>query len=101
MSTRALATLVLFAGLILGMAALGAQTQTQRPGDTLQLWEYRTEVSRVETRLDTKSPDMMLNAHGREGWELVAMSRREIRLEDTLQTETIYTFKRPSRVVNR
>jgi hypothetical protein len=99
MSTRALAPLLIIATLLLG--AVGIFAQTSRPGDTLQLWEYRTEISRVETRRDTGSADAMLNGHGREGWELVAMSRREVRVEDTLMTETIFTFKRPGRSVNR
>ena len=29
------------------------------------------------------------------------MTRREIRVDDAFMTETIYTFKRPSRTVNR
>jgi hypothetical protein len=99
MSTRALAPLLIVATLLLGAGGIFAQTS--RPGDTLQLWEYRTEISRVETRRDTGSPDVMLNAHGHEGWELVAMTRREVRVEDTLMTETIFTFKRPGRSVNR
>jgi len=43
----------------------------------------------------------MLNSRGREGWELVAVTRREIRVDDTLQTETLYAFKRSTRSVNR
>jgi len=101
MSTRSLALVVVAATLLLAVVALRAQTQTQRPGDTLQLWEYQTEVTRVETRRETGSADAMLNAHGKEGWELVALSRREIRVDDTMQTETLYTFKRPGRTVNR
>jgi hypothetical protein len=99
MSTRALAAMFITATLLLG--AVGIFAQAPRPGDTLQLWEYRTEITRVETRRDTGSADVMLNAHGREGWELVAMTRREVRVEDTLVTETIFTFKRPGRSVNR
>jgi hypothetical protein len=99
MSTRALAPLFIIATLLLG--AVGIVAQTPRPGDTLQLWEYRTEVARVETRRDTASPDAMLNAHGHEGWELVAMTRREVRVDDVLMTETIFTFKRAGRSVNR
>jgi len=99
MSTRALALMFIVATLLLGTAGIFAQTS--RPGDTLQLWEYRTEVTRVETRRDTGSADAMLNAHGQEGWDLVAMTRREVRVDDVLMTETIYTFKRPGRSVNR
>jgi hypothetical protein len=43
----------------------------------------------------------MLNAWGGEGWELVAVTRREVRVDDTIQTETLYAFKRPTRLVNR
>ena len=76
----------------------------------MQLWEYRTEITRergvpAEPRADSRRegspPDSMLNSRGREGWELVAVTRREIRVDDTLQTETFYTFKRLSRTVNR
>src|ERR1043165_1167764 len=99
MRPRALVLIFVIATVFLSGAAMLAQTQ--RPGDTLQLWEYRTEITRVETRRDSGSADAMLNAHGQEGWELVAMTRREVRVEDALMTETIYTFKRPGRTVNR
>jgi hypothetical protein len=99
MSTRALALIAISAMLILG--AIGIAAQAPRPGDTLQLWEYRTEVTRVETRRDTGQTDGMLNARGQEGWELVALTRREIRVEDAMMTESVYTFKRPTRSVNR
>ena len=77
----------------------------------MQLWEYRTEVtrdrgvppeSRAETRRSAGSAaDAMLNGWGDEGWELVGVTRREVRVDDTIQTETLYAFKRPTRVVNR
>jgi len=38
---------------------------------------------------------------GQQGLELVAMTRREVRVDDALMTETIYTFKRQGRTVNR
>ncbi len=99
MSARTLASVVLFGILIL--AAVANMAQTLRPGDTMQLWEYRTEAIRAETRRDTTPADAMLNARGQQGWELVAMTRREVRVDDTLHTETIYTFKRLARTVNR
>jgi hypothetical protein len=99
MSARTLASVVLFGILIL--AAVANMAQTLRPGDTMQLWEYRTEAIRAETRRDTTPADPMLNARGQQGWELIAMTRREVRVDDTLQTETIYTFKRLARAVNR
>ena len=108
MSTRALAVVVVFTALLLGAVAITAQTS--RPGETMQLWEYRTEITRergvpAETRTDSRREanptDSMLNSRGREGWELVAVTRREIRVDDTLQTETLYAFKRPTRSVNR
>jgi hypothetical protein len=99
MSARTLASVVLFGILIL--AAVANMAQTLRPGDTMPLWEYRTEATRVEARRDTTPADTMLNARGQQGWELVAMTRREVRVDDTLQTETIYTFKRLARTVNR
>jgi hypothetical protein len=99
MSTRALAIMFVVATLLL--SAVGILAQTQRPGDTLQLWDYHTEITRMETRRDTGNPDSMLNGLGQQGWELVAITRREVRVDDTLHTETLYTFKRPSRAVNR
>ncbi len=99
MSTRALALMLVVAVLVVG--AVGIVAQTQRPGDTLQLWEYHTEIARIETRRETGNPDVILNGLGQQGWELVGMTRREIRVDDSLMTETIYTFKRPGRTVNR
>ena len=43
----------------------------------------------------------MLNTQAQDGWELIAEARPEIRVDDTLQTETSDTFKRPTRTVNR
>src|SRR6185503_17727421 len=94
MSTRALALMLVVTVFVLG--AVGIVAQTQRPGDTLQLWDYHTEISRIETRRETGSPDVILNGLGQQGWELVGMTRREMRIDDALMTETIYTFKRPS-----
>jgi hypothetical protein len=96
MSTRALAVTAFVAMILLGGVAILAQAT--RPGDTMQLWEYRTEVAR-----DRGGPaaDAMLNARGGEGWELVAVTRREVRVDDTIQTETLYALKRPTRVVSR
>ena len=98
MSTRALVFIFVAAIVLLGAVGVVAQN---RPGETMPLWEYKTEVTRADTRRDTGSADVMLNARGQQGWELVGMTRREIRVEDSLQTETIYTFKRILRSVNR
>jgi hypothetical protein len=109
MSTRVFVLLALVATLGVGGVALVAQTT--RPGDTLQLWEYRTEIAwersaPAEARGDARrggatAADGMLNTRGREGWELVGVTRREVRVDDTIQTETLYAFKRPTRTVNR
>ena len=109
MSTRALALMSVVAMILLGGVAILAQAR--RPGDTMQLWEYRTEVTRdrgvpPESRGDTRrsagsAADATLNKWGDEGWELVAVTRREVRVDDTIQTETLYAFKRPTRLVNR
>jgi hypothetical protein len=99
MTKRTLALMVVVATLLI--CAVGIFAQTQRPGDTLQLWDYHTEITRMETRRDTGNPDSMLNGLGQQGWELVAVTRREVRVDDALHTETLYTFKRPSRTVNR
>ena len=107
MSTRVLALVSMLAMLVVAGVALMAQTRT--PGDTLQLWEYRTEITREraasneprnEPRRDSAG-DTMLNTRGREGWELVGVTRRDVRVEDTIQIETLYAFKRPTRSVNR
>jgi len=109
MSTRALALMSCAVLILLGGVAMLAQAT--RPGDTRQLWEYRTEVTRdrgvpPESRGEARragvpAADAMLNAWGGEGWELVAVTRREVRVDDTIQTETLYAFKRPTRLVNR
>ena len=109
MSTRALVMMSFVAMILLGGVAILAQAT--RPGDTMQLWEYRTEVTRdrgvpPESRGEPRrgggaAADATLNAWGGEGWELVAVTRREVRVDDTMQTETLYAFKRPTRVVNR
>jgi hypothetical protein len=106
MTTRILGVVAAMAIVWLGVAG-GLTAQATRPGDTLQLWEYRTEITRGpassgEARRSTGSVDAsMLNSLGSDGWELVAVTRREIRVEDLLQTEASYTFKRPTRTRNR
>jgi hypothetical protein len=109
MNTRLFVLLSLTAAVVLG--GVGMLAQTTRPGDTLQLWDYHTEVTRDRAvpaesrgepgRRGASTADAMLNAWGQQGWELVAVTRREVRVEDTMQTETLYAFKRLSRTVNR
>ena len=109
MSTRALALMSCAVLILLGGVAMLAQAT--RPGDTRQLWEYRTEVTRdrgvpPESRGEPRrgggpAVDAMLNGWGGQGWELVAVTRREVRVDDMIQTETLYAFKRPTRLVNR
>ena len=92
-------------------AAAMLAAQVTRPGDTMQLWEYHTEIvrgqgpsldQRAESgRRGAASADAMMNSLGRDGWELVGLTRREIRVDDLMQTETTYAFKRPTRSVNR
>ncbi len=101
MSTRALALMSCAVLILLGGVAMLAQAT--RPGDTRQLWEYRTEVARdrgvpPESRREAHrggvpAAGAMLNAWRGEGWELVAVTRREVRVDDTIQTETLYAFK--------
>jgi hypothetical protein len=103
MSTRVLALISVAAMVVLGGVAMLAQARI--PGDTLQLWEYRTEVTReravaADSRRES-AVDGMLNTRGREGWELVGVTRREVRIDDTIQAETLYAFPRPMRSVNR
>ena len=79
-----------FAAMVAG--AVIARAQVVRPGPTYPLWEYRTETTRgIGTQELSESA---LNGLGREGWELIALTRREIRVQDTMQTEAVYVFKR-------
>ena len=98
------------AGVIVCGAAALVRAQVTRPGDTIQLWEYHTEIVRSaaspasDARNENRrpgSPDAMLNSYGRNAWELVGVTRREIRVDDTLETETLYVFKRPTEARNR
>ena len=110
MTAKMLSLFVMLAILFLGVIAT-VRTQVTRPGDTLQLWEYHTEVvrgpgpatpdPRTESRRAPGVSDSMLNSWGRDGWELVGFTRREIRVDDAMQTEMAYTFKRPTRSINR
>jgi hypothetical protein len=112
MSGRLKGVLAVVGIVLLGAVALLA-AQATRPGDTMQLWEYRTEITRgpaspgaTDSRSDLRrggssSADSLLNSLGRDGWELVAVTRREIRVDDLLQTEASYTFKRATRSINR
>jgi hypothetical protein len=97
---------------ILFLAAIAMlRAQVTRPGETMQLWEYHTEIvrgpgpgtpdPRSEARRAPGPSDSMLNSWGRDGWELVGFTRREIRVDDGMQTETAYAFKRPTGTVNR
>ncbi len=97
--------------ILLGTVGL-LSAQATRPGDTIETWEYHTEAIRSaaspsgDQRADARRPggsssDAILNSWGRNGWELVAVTRREVRVDDTLETETFYAFKRPMRPVNR
>ena len=105
MNTRVLVLIALVTTVVLGGVGMIAQTRT--PGETLQLWEYRTEVTRDRGALPEprhgggSALDVMLNSRGNEGWELVAVTRREVRVDDTIQTEMLYAFKRHTRSVNR
>ena len=104
---------VLAAGIGLGAGAF-VRALVVRRGETRQLWEYHTVVVRSAagpaTAADTRGEarrlpsgiaDTLLNSLGRNGWELVGVTRREVRVEDTLETESLYVFKRPTRTVNR
>ena len=111
MTKKMLGLSATLAGLFLvAVAVLTAQVTS--PGDTMQLWEYHTEIVRSQgpgtgdqraeaSRRDAGTSDAMLNTWGRDGWELVGFTRREIRVDDVMQTETTYAFKRPTRSVNR
>ena len=74
------------------VAGVVASGQVDRPGPTYQLWEYHTESARGPG--NQEMPESALNTLGRQGWELTALTRREIRVQDSMQTETVYVFKR-------
>lgn len=105
MSTRVFGLIALVSTVVLGGA--GILAQARNPGDTMQLWEYRTEITRdraaaaPDARRNGSTGDAMLNARGAEGWELVGVTWRDVRIENSIQTETLYAFKRPTRSVNR
>ena len=96
---------------VLVLAAVAVlSAQATRPGDTMQLWEYHTEIVRgpgpgaqdQRGEPTRRAPsDAMLNSWGTDGWELVGFTRREIRVDNAMQTETTYAFKRPTRSVSR
>ena len=83
--------LVLAAAAMIAGAVL-IRAQVSQPGPTYPLWEYRTETSRGTGTQELS--EAVLNGLGREGWELTALTRREIRVQDLMQTETVYVFKR-------
>lgn len=72
--------------------AVAIRAQVDRPGPTYPLWEYHTETGRGIGNQEMS--EAALNNLGRQGWELTALTRREIRVQDTMQTETVYVFKR-------
>jgi hypothetical protein len=75
---------------VAGAVLIRAQVIT--PGPTYPLWEYRTETTRGPGQQDVSAS--MLDGFGRDGWELTTLTRREVRVQDVMQTETIYVFKR-------
>ncbi|HEX6972949.1 MAG TPA: hypothetical protein VF147_01025 [Vicinamibacterales bacterium] len=81
-----------FAALVTIAGAVFVRAQVDRPGPTYPLWEYRTELLRGPGMQDMS--EATLNDMGRQGWELTALTRREIRVQDSMQTETVYVFKR-------
>ena len=99
---------VVLAAVALAFAGGLLAAQTAQPGLTYPLWEYRTEIVRgpgsSDPRTDTgrgagraEMSDSALNSLGREGWEVATATRREVRVGDQMQTETMYVFKRSRR----
>ena len=84
--------LVLAAAAIIIAGAAFVRAQVDRPGPTYPLWEYHTETSRGTGNQELS--EGALNVFGRDGWELTALTRREIRVQDSMQTEAVYVFKR-------
>jgi hypothetical protein len=86
---------LLMIALAVALAVTGVtlvRAQVDRPGPTYPLWEYRVETTREPGTRELS--DANLNSLGREGWELTGLTRREIRVQDMIQTETVYVFKR-------
>lgn len=87
--------IVVIVGLASAFALIAAGflgAQVSQPGPTYPLWEYRTETNRGTGNQELSQA--ALNALGREGWELTALTRREVRVQDLMQTEAVYVFKR-------
>jgi hypothetical protein len=93
MSTRALA-LMLVVTVLVGGALVSCSDPTSRRHASAVGIPHRDRPSRNSPR--NGKPGRHLNAWARQGWELVGMTRREVRVDDALMTETIYTFKRPA-----
>jgi hypothetical protein len=83
---------LVFAAIVTILGAVLVRAQVDRPGPTYPLWEYRTELLRGAGAQDL--PETALNEMGRQGWELTALTRREVRVQDSMQTEAVYVFKR-------
>jgi hypothetical protein len=94
-SVRKIVQLLLTVAAFVGTAAFVTARQ-DRPGATIARWEYR--VVRMADPVTMDATPMQaggLNPIGREGWELVGVTRRQIQVHAELQTETIFYFKKP------
>jgi hypothetical protein len=58
-------------------------------------WDYRVFRLAEPVTDDSSTPLGELTRLGREGWDLVGVTRRQIQSGSQLQTETIFYLKRP------
>lgn len=94
-SVRKVVQLLLALTAFVGTVAFVTAKQ-DRPGPTIARWEYR--VVRLADPVTQDATPMQaggLNPLGRDGWELVGVTRRQIQVQSELQTETIFYFKKP------
>ena len=84
--------------LVLG-ACLAAMTFVDgwqdRPGPTIARFEYRVVRMADPVTSDSTLQVSGLTQLGRDGWELVGVTRRQVQLHAELQTETVFYLKKP------
>jgi hypothetical protein len=66
-----------------------------RPGPTIARFEYQVVRMADPVTQDTALQVGGLTQLGREGWELVGVTRRQIQVHSELQTETVFYLKKP------
>jgi hypothetical protein len=94
-SMRKVVQVLLALTALVGTAAFVTAKQ-DRPGPTIARWEYRVvRMAEPVTQDATPMQAGGLTPLGREGWELVGVTLRQIQVHAELQTETIFYLKKP------